>query len=77
MATLAATNVFWVGITDAATENTFLTVKGTAQTFLPWAAGAPDNGPPPENCVEIVSASSQINDERCSTQLTAICECEP
>ncbi len=77
IATLGAAARFWVGISDQATENVFRTVKNTAQTFLPWEAGAPDDGPPSEDCVEIVSATSQINDQRCNTQLVAVCECEP
>jgi len=77
LAVLAAAPRFWLGITDAATENTWLTVKGAPQTFLPWETGAPDDGPPSEECVEGVSATSQINDERCNTQYVAVCECEP
>lgn len=77
IATLAGAARFWVGITDSATENTWLTVKGAAATFLPWVAGAPDNNPPGEDCVEVVSATSQINDERCNTKYVAVCECEP
>lgn len=68
---------FWVGISDLTTENTFVTVNNTPQTFLSWKPGAPNNGPPAEHCVEIVSATSQINDARCSTQYVAVCECEP
>jgi hypothetical protein len=77
IATLAAQGRFWVGITDQATENTWLNTKGVAQTFLPWIAGAPDDGGPGEDCVEGIMATSQINDERCNTQYVAVCECEP
>ena len=77
LATLAAQGRFWIGITDAATENTWLNTKGTVQTFLPWAAGAPDDAGPGEDCVEGIMATSQINDERCNTQYIAVCECEP
>jgi hypothetical protein len=77
IATLGAQPRFWVGIDDMATEGTYVTVRNTAQTYLPWETGAPNDGPPPEDCVELVSATSQINDERCSTQYVAVCECEP
>jgi hypothetical protein len=77
IATLSGASHTWVGISDLATENTFVTVKYTPQTFLPWVSGAPDNGPPAENCVEIASATSTMNDERCNTQFVAVCECEP
>lgn len=77
LATVAATGRFWVGITDQATENTWLNTKGAPQTFLPWENGAPDNAGPGEHCVEGIMATSQINDERCNTQYVAVCECEP
>ncbi len=77
LATLAGAQRFWVGLTDSATENTWLTTKGTAAPFLPWITGAPDDQNPGEDCVEVVSALSQINDERCNTQYVAVCECEP
>lgn len=77
LAILAAQARFWVGITDQATENTWLNTKGAVQTFLPWANGQPDDGNPGEDCVEGIMATSQINDERCNTQYVAVCECEP
>jgi hypothetical protein len=39
--------------------------------------GAPDDGPPPEDCVQVIAATSLYNDERCNTNLGAICECDP
>ncbi|MEO7093368.1 MAG: lectin-like protein [Polyangiales bacterium] len=77
IATLGAAARFWVGISDLATEGVYVTVRTTAQTFLPWETGAPDDGPPSEDCVEVVSATSKINDQRCNTQYVAVCECEP
>ena len=75
-ATLAVTGKFWVGITDSATEGTFLTVKGAPQVFLPWAPGEPDDGMGGQDCVSGISAT-QIETDKCSTQFPAICECEP
>lgn len=84
LSTLSGVSLFWVGISDLATENTFLTVKGSPAMFdggsvLPWTLGGgePDNGPPAENCVATVSATSRFNTERCNTKLAAICECDP
>ena len=73
-----ATN-YWVGITDSATEMTWLNVLGGAQTFLPWQPPAPDNdaGGQGEDCVEALSALHTINDLRCNMSLPAICECNP
>jgi Lectin C-type domain len=77
-AVAGATN-YWVGITDSATEGTWLNVLGAAQTFLPWQPPAPDNaaGGQGEDCVEALSALHKFNDERCNTSLPAICECNP
>ena len=58
----------WVGISD--------TVQGTAATVLPWAAGQPDDDPPGEDCVS-ASSATEISDERCTLQKTAVCECVP
>jgi hypothetical protein len=78
IAVLAAQTRFWVGIDDIANEGVYVNVKGIAQAFLPWEAGAPDNGPPPQNCVEgVMGTPEKINDERCNMQQIAVCECEP
>jgi hypothetical protein len=78
LATLAVDDRFWVGVTDAATEGTWLTVLGDPQTFLPWEGGAPDDQGPGEDCVEGVGATTQFNDHRCGqTQRVAVCECVP
>jgi Lectin C-type domain len=77
IATLGAANRFWLGISDLATENVFLSVKNLPQTFLPWEGGQPNDGPPSEDCVEVESSSARINDERCNTKYVAVCECEP
>lgn len=75
----AAASNYWVGITDAATEMTWLTVLGMPQTFLPWQPPAPDNnsGGQGEDCVESLSATHTFNDRRCNDKLPAVCECTP
>ena len=76
ISTLSAASASWVGISDIATENTFVTVKGAAATYLPWDSGQPDdNGG--EDCVMIQTSASKLRDERCSTKYRAVCECEP
>lgn len=77
IATLGGQGSFWVGVTDQATENTWLNTKGAIQTFLPWAPGEPDNSGPGEDCVAGVMTPSWITDERCNNQKIAVCECEP
>ena len=73
-----ATTTYWVGISDAATEGTWLTVKGGTQTFLPWETGHPTTSPPnnQNDCVRVVTADAKFFDDKCNTQLAAICECE-
>jgi hypothetical protein len=73
-----ATATYWVGISDTATEGTWLTVKGGTQTFLPWETGHPITTPPnnQNDCVRVVTADAKFFDDKCNTQLAAICECE-
>lgn len=75
LATLASPP-FWIGIDDQATLGDFVTQKGAPAVFLPWAPGEPDNGLPPQNCVDVVSAT-QIATDRCGNLQAAVCECEP
>lgn len=74
LATIASTS-FWVGIDDQALQGTFVTSKGAPATFLPWAAGEPDNTPT-DDCVFAASAT-KIATDKCGTRHDAVCECEP
>lgn len=67
----------WVGVTDTATEMTFVTVLGVNATYLPWDPPAPDNAGPGEDCVEGIPATHELNDERCNQARVAVCECAP
>ena len=62
-----------VGISDAASENTWLDVLGTPATFLPWASVQPDNANPGEHCVR--AEGTTFTDERCARAAPAVCEC--
>ncbi|MEO7095623.1 MAG: lectin-like protein, partial [Polyangiales bacterium] len=78
IATLSAASASWIGISDIATENAFVTVKGVAATFLPWDSNQPDNqGTGGQDCVIIQTSSSKLRDESCSSKFRAVCECEP
>jgi hypothetical protein len=73
-----ASAVIWVGIDDLANEGMYMTVKNQPATFLPWAAGEPNNGPPEEDCVSADDTTSTLlSTDRCSLVYIAICECEP
>lgn len=67
---------YWVGINDIATEGVFINLTNTPQTFLPWQPPAPDNMGN-QDCVEAISASNTINDEKCTAMRPAVCECAP
>ena len=70
------TSSYWIGISDAATEGTFVTVQGAAATFLPWAVGQP-NDTGNSDCVEVNRFAGTFNDTRCGDGQRAVCECEP
>lgn len=64
---------YWVGLTDATVEGTWVTVLGAAATFLPWEMNQP-NGGNAMNCA--VGYQSQLYDVDCASALYVfICEC--
>ena len=65
----------WVGISDAATEGTFVTVLDAPATFLPWDTGEPDNAGN-QDCVRTKDAA-KIETAGCGGLLVAVCECTP
>ena len=72
-----AASAFWVGISDQATENSFVTVLGPPATFLPWKSGQPDDKNPGEDCVRADNATLTFSDEKCGNTARAVCECVP
>ncbi len=82
-AELAAVNMaagaveIWVGVGDQANEGTFVTGRGAPATFLPWAAGQPDNAPAGGADCVFSSSAGLYSDDRCTTTRRAVCECEP
>ena len=70
------TAAFWIGIDDLAMENTFVTVKGAAAMFLPWAGNQP-NDLNNQDCVAVLNGGLNFDDQRCADAQAAVCECEP
>lgn len=66
---------WWIGVGDAATEGTYVNVKGAVQTFLPWDMGQPNNVGDAD-CVEVHQNNRAFNDTACSNMSRAVCECE-
>lgn len=64
----------WIGLSDIAAENTFVTVTGETPLAGLFANGQPDNGGGDENCVEITSG--KLNDDQCDNNHSYTCECD-
>lgn len=63
-------NDLWIGLSDSATEGTFVWTDGTIPTFTNWRTGQPDDGSANEDCAEMnytgFARDGKWNDLRCS-----------
>lgn len=64
---------FWIGVSDAATEATWMTAKNQPATYLPWRTAEP-NGGALENCV--LQSGGEWGDFRCDAGFPSVCECD-
>ena len=76
---IAGNKDVWIGITDAASEGTWLDIRGQPVTFTRWSFGEPSNGggpmnSPGEDCGEQYDGALW-NDNDCSAKLRFVCEC--
>ena len=73
----ATSSAAWIGLTDAATEGTWLWVDGTAPSFTGWNSGEPnDSGG--EDCVHTnYSRFGGWNDINCASSYPFVCEGVP
>nr|XP_015193405.1 PREDICTED: CD209 antigen-like protein E [Lepisosteus oculatus] len=68
---------YWIGLSDAASEGTWLWVNGARETGGYWMPRQPDNHRGREDCAMIASrAVRNWNDEECGRTLSWICEAE-
>lgn len=65
----------WIGVTDAATEGVWLTLRGDPAPLLPWQAGEP-NGGTQENCARFDDGPRQLESRRCTDLRNWTCECD-
>jgi len=72
---LAGGEDVWVGVSDRVDDGVYRTVLGELATFLPWAAGEP-NDLGQEDCVELDGLDRTYNDSNCQLAKPYICECD-
>ena len=64
----------YIGLSDIATEGTFVWTDGTSPTYVNWGSGQPDNTNGNEDCGVMFANSEQWNDRTCSVTQGATCE---
>lgn len=69
-----ATRLGWVGLSDRATEGTFVNVTAEPNDVRPFASGQPDNGGGNENCVQLKAGG--LDDDQCNNNHAFLCECD-
>ena len=64
----------WVGLSDRATEGTFVNVTNEPNDLRPWDSGQPDNGGGDENCAQMKAQG--LDDDQCGNGHRYVCECD-
>ena len=64
----------WVGLSDRATEGTFVNVTAEPNDQRPFLSGQPDNGSGNENCVRM--KQDGLDDDQCDNTHQFVCECD-
>ena len=62
------------GLSDLATEGTFVWTDGSAPTVTPWNAGEPNDANAVEDCVEMTAGATGWNDIDCAEPRAFVCE---
>lgn len=65
----------WMGLTDAAAEGQWLTVRGAAAPFLPWGTGEPAGGTD-KNCARLDNGTGLLEARDCTDGRDYVCECD-
>jgi hypothetical protein len=64
----------WIGLSDQATENTFVWVNGSTDAYRQWGNGAPHGNNTGRNCVMV---NVDWQDVDCTSTKQYACECDP
>lgn len=64
----------WTGLSDRATEGTFLWLDGTLPAYTHWNITSPHGGSTTRNCVRV---NIEWEDQDCTFLKEYACECEP
>jgi hypothetical protein len=66
---------YWIGLTDADAETTFVWIDGSDSTYTNWAGGEPNDAFANEDCVQM-RVDGLWNDNDCAAGIGYICEVE-
>jgi Lectin C-type domain len=69
------TTLGWVGLSDRATEGTFVNVTNEPGDLRPFANNQPDNGSGDENCAHMKTTAG-LDDDQCNNPHSYLCECD-
>lgn len=64
----------YIGLSDEATEGTFVWVDGSALGFTAWNTGEPNNALDGEDCAQLAAPEGVWNDIACTTASAFVCE---
>ncbi|MCC7536515.1 MAG: hypothetical protein IT379_09895 [Deltaproteobacteria bacterium] len=67
---------FWIGLTDASSEGTWVWVDGTPFDYWRWSSGEPDDTRGGQDCARVGAGGGPWSSERCRDSHAAVCERE-
>eukprot|EP00937_MAST-01D_sp_MAST-1D-sp2_P005076 g5076.t1 len=71
-ATRGQQTTVWLGITDSASEGSWVNVDGSSIPFVRWGTGEPNDVGGGEDCAELAS-DARLNDQACTKKRAFVC----